>query len=61
MGFARRFGAFTFGMAHFLYPGGEKRRNEILKHSYERKAYLEARWVVLPVRKTGSDMETRHY
>ena len=40
------------------YIRDEKRRNEILKHSYERKAYLEARWVVLPLEKQ-SDLETR--
>ena len=35
-----------------------KRRNELLKHSYERKAYLEDRWLALSPEKK-SDMETR--
>ena len=36
------------------YLRDEKLHNELLKHSYERKAYLEARWTALPQDKTAN-------
>ena len=45
-------------VALIFYFREGKRRNELLKHSYERKAYLEDRWLALPPEKQ-SDMETR--
>ena len=35
------------------YLRDEKRHNELLKHSYERKAHLETRWAALPQDKTA--------